>query len=201
MISTVRRLGQIGILRYRGDMTDATGNLRASDADREAVSERLRVAAGDGRISLEELDERLDKAYRAKTYAELDELLADLPVMAHVAAAEEPLTLQTRSGHVQQVGPWVVPRHITADCAWGNIKIDFTQATCDQREVLLDARCGAGTILVIVPRGWTVRLEKVTSGMGNIVNKANDAPVPGLPILRVVGQVSMGTIKFKHPRR
>ncbi|MEU8271150.1 DUF1707 domain-containing protein [Sphaerisporangium sp. NPDC049002] len=182
-------------------MTDATGNLRASDADRDAVAERLRIAAGDGRISLEELDERLDRTYRAKTYAELDELIADLPALTHVAAGEEPLVLQTRSGHVQQVGPWIVPRFITADCAWGNIKIDFTQAGCRHQEVMLDAKCGAGNILVIVPRGWTVRLEKVTSGMGNIVNKANDTPVPGLPVLRVAGQVSMGTIKFKHPRR
>jgi hypothetical protein len=44
---------------------------RAADADREAVAERLRIAAGDGRIDLAELDERLGLAYAAKTYGEL----------------------------------------------------------------------------------------------------------------------------------
>jgi len=54
--------------------------LRASDADRDGVTERLRKAATEGRLTTEELDERLSRALRAKTYGELDVLLADLPV-------------------------------------------------------------------------------------------------------------------------
>lgn len=187
-------------------MTDVSGNVRASDADREAVSERLRIAAGEGRISLDELDERLEKTYAAKTYAELDTLIADLPAghaAGHAATAvtDEPLVLKTGAGSVQQVGSWDVPRRITADCTWGNIKIDFTQANCPRAEVLLHATCGAGNIVVIVPRGWTVALDSVTSGMGHVVNKATAPAVPGLPVLRVSGHVGMGTIKFKNPRR
>jgi hypothetical protein len=53
--------------------------LRASDADREAVVERLRSAAVEGRLETEELDERLAAALRARTYGELDGLLMDLP--------------------------------------------------------------------------------------------------------------------------
>ena len=55
------------------------GHLRASDADRERVAEVLRQAAGDGRLTLEELDERLDAVYAAKTYAELEPVTRDLP--------------------------------------------------------------------------------------------------------------------------
>jgi hypothetical protein len=54
--------------------------LRASDADRDGVAERLRAAATEGRLSTDELDERLSAALRARTYGELDPLLADLPV-------------------------------------------------------------------------------------------------------------------------
>jgi len=54
-------------------------SLRASDADREAVTERLRTAAGEGRLDAEELEERLHTALRARTYGELDLVLADLP--------------------------------------------------------------------------------------------------------------------------
>jgi len=52
---------------------------RASHADRDAVAERLREAAADGRLTLDELDERLGGASGARTYAELDRLTADLP--------------------------------------------------------------------------------------------------------------------------
>ena len=53
--------------------------MRASDADREAVAERLRGAAAEGRLDADELEERLDVALRARTYGELDGLLRDLP--------------------------------------------------------------------------------------------------------------------------
>jgi len=56
-----------------------TPDLRASDADREAIAERLRAAAGEGRLTLEEADERLAAAYAARTVAELAPLTADLP--------------------------------------------------------------------------------------------------------------------------
>jgi hypothetical protein len=55
------------------------GDLRAGDADRERVAQRLRTALDEGRLNLLEYDDRLRDAYAAKTYAELDALLADLP--------------------------------------------------------------------------------------------------------------------------
>ncbi len=55
------------------------GTLRASDLDREQVAERLRQAAAEGRLLAEELEHRLARALRARTYAELDPLVADLP--------------------------------------------------------------------------------------------------------------------------
>ena len=61
-------------------------SLRASDADREAVTERLRQAAGEGRLEPDELEDRLHATLRARTYGELDRVVADLP--AEGAAAE-----------------------------------------------------------------------------------------------------------------
>ncbi|MFF4878142.1 DUF1707 domain-containing protein [Micromonospora sp. NPDC000668] len=58
---------------------DGRDGMRAADADREAVADRLRVALGEGRLDLHEYDERLQRAYAARTYAELDVLLTDLP--------------------------------------------------------------------------------------------------------------------------
>jgi hypothetical protein len=54
-------------------------SIRASDADREAVAERLRHAAVEGRLEPDELEERLHAALRARTYGDLRRLLIDLP--------------------------------------------------------------------------------------------------------------------------
>ncbi len=53
--------------------------LRASDAEREEIAERLRRATGEGRLLAEELEERLGAALTARTHGELDALVADLP--------------------------------------------------------------------------------------------------------------------------
>jgi hypothetical protein len=55
------------------------GSLRASDNDRDQIVDRLRKAATEGRIAAEELEHRVTKALRARTYDELDETVADLP--------------------------------------------------------------------------------------------------------------------------
>lgn len=55
-------------------------NLRASDGDREKIVEQLRLAMNEGRLSLHEFDDRLQKVYAARTYGELQPVLADLPV-------------------------------------------------------------------------------------------------------------------------
>src|SRR6266567_500610 len=77
----------------RGGQSDlpaavAGEELRASHADRDQVVELLRVAAGDGRFSPEELDDRLERALTARTYAELAALIADL--LATLGAAVVP---------------------------------------------------------------------------------------------------------------
>ncbi|MFI2709931.1 DUF1707 domain-containing protein [Micromonospora sp. NPDC018662] len=58
---------------------DGQREMRAADRDREAVAERLRVALEEGRLGLHEYDERLARTYGARTYGDLDEVVADLP--------------------------------------------------------------------------------------------------------------------------
>lgn len=54
-------------------------SLRASDEDRERIADRLRRATAEGRLHAHELEERLAKALRARTYGELDDVVCDLP--------------------------------------------------------------------------------------------------------------------------
>jgi hypothetical protein len=71
-------------------------SLRASDADRERVAERLREAATEGRILAHELEERLGRALRAVTYGELDDVVADLPGPVQPRPRRGTLTLMRR---------------------------------------------------------------------------------------------------------
>ncbi|RIV38749.1 DUF1707 SHOCT-like domain-containing protein [Micromonospora radicis] len=61
--------------------------MRAADSDRQATAERLRVALDEGRLDLHEYDERLRRTYAARTYAELDDLVEDLPPAGAVVPA------------------------------------------------------------------------------------------------------------------
>lgn len=54
-------------------------SMRAGDADRQRIVDQLKVALDEGRLDLSEYDERVQQAYAAKTYGDLDGLLADLP--------------------------------------------------------------------------------------------------------------------------
>lgn len=56
--------------------------MRASDADRDQVVSRLHAAATEGRLAADELEDRVSAALRARTYGELDAIVADLPSAA-----------------------------------------------------------------------------------------------------------------------
>jgi Domain of unknown function (DUF1707) len=65
----------------------ATGfNVRVGDADRDAIAAQLREHYADGRLTLEELNERLDQAFAAKTKADLNTVMRDLPQATRPAA-------------------------------------------------------------------------------------------------------------------
>ncbi|MGW6914374.1 DUF1707 SHOCT-like domain-containing protein [Kitasatospora sp. NPDC054939] len=178
---------------------EAGVEVRAGDADREAVAEQLRVAAGEGRIDLGELEERLDRAYAARTFRELDVLVTDLGGREVGAGPEDDvLVLRTRRNNIAQRGRWTVPRRIVAECRMPLITIDFTKAVCVHREVTVEAVTGLGHIRLIVPRGWGVRIDRSSTNTGHIINKASEVAEPGAPTIVVIGHPRSGPIKIKQ---
>jgi Domain of unknown function (DUF1707) len=181
---------------------------RAGDSDRDAVAERLRVAAGEGRIDLAELDERLGLTYRAKTYRELDVLVADLPELrpgitpADVAAVPETLVLKTTWQALKQVGPWPVPRRIIAETRTGHMTIDFTQAVCAHREITVEAACRSGWIKLILPADWAARIGPASTNTSHISNQAAAPAGPARPAVTVIvtGHPKPGHIRIKQRR-
>ncbi|WP_165988947.1 DUF1707 domain-containing protein [Streptomyces sp. YIM 98790] len=186
--------------------------LRASDADREAVAERLRDAAAEGRIDLEELQERLDQVFAAKTYGELEPVTADLPAdpaavagralqAARQAAAQQPLLIKGGMHGTSRVGHWVVPDRIEVYGGMGSVKLDFTRAEVPHQVVDISVRGDMGGVVVVVPEGWPVDTTALNPGLGGVKNKAVGAPVAGAPLLRVAGSGGMGGVVIRYPNR
>lgn len=179
--------------------------MRVSDAEREHVVGLLQKAVAQGLLNLDEFTERTDIALAAKIRAELNSVLIDLPgigqTQSQVAVpGGKPLELRTGAGNIKQTGQWVVPASIVAECTMGNVTVDFTEARVTTREINIRLQAGSGNVTVIVPRGWNVVMEQVTSGMGSVVNKATDPVDPSMPVLHVSAKVGMGNAKIRYAR-
>ena len=180
---------------------------RASDADRDAVAERLRAAAREGRIEPWELDERLGQAYGARTYGQLAALVADLPgqppftLFPGLGAEPGPLVLRTTTPNIRQAGRWIVPRRITAESTTGWITVDFTQASCAHREVTVEVITQTGWIQLILRDGWAARVGPLSTYTGHVSNKAAQTADPGAPTVIVTGHPLFGYIKIRQRHR
>ncbi|GAA1920783.1 DUF1707 domain-containing protein [Streptomyces sodiiphilus] len=185
--------------------------LRASHADREAVAERLREAAGDGRLDLDELESRLERALTAKTYGELEPLTADLPAPGGAVPAlpglpapgdEKPLVIKAGWAGAAKDGAWQVASRIVVHGSVGGAKLDFTQAQLGGRRLIeMRVSAGVGGVVVVVPQGWEVRTDDIDPGMGGVSNKVTDPGQPGAPVLHISGAADMGGVKVRHPNR
>ena len=204
-------MGEISpVGRGENDLSPAD-RLRASHEDRDRVIEMLRVAAGDGRLTAEELDERVEIAFSARTYGELAALTSDLPATGQALAPPGPtapalpkdlVRLEARSGTLSRVGRWVVPRRIEARVTSGTIKLDFTEAAIAHRTIDIEAEVRSGNLTIITKPGIAVDTDDVAIRSGNVKVKApwgNQVPIT-LQI-NVSGKVGSGNIVARPPRR
>ncbi len=172
--------------------TIANEELRASHADRDQVVELLRVAAGDGRLSAEELDERLERALTARTYAELAALTADLPGAAVVppgAGAVSALPKDLARIHVhgsgaRRDGRWVVPKELDVKVRGGSVTLDFTEAVITQPLLCITAEVRGGGLRLITRPGIVVYAGDISQHGGSVT--LPEPPDPGVAVqLRV----------------
>ena len=175
--------------------------LRASHADRDRVVEVLRTAAGDGRLTAEDLDQRLEAALTASTLAELEPLLADLATPAP-AVVRDLVRIECSSGSAKRDGSWVVPRRMEIDVRSGSVRLDFRQAVIAVPELRIDARVGSGALKLITRPGIVVDADDLTvkSGSAKVVPLSGpDAPVE--LVVRVSGQIASGSFSARPPRK
>jgi hypothetical protein len=201
-------------------------NLRVSDAEREHAAEVLRRAAGDGRITFEELDDRLTAAYAAKTYGELAAVTEDLPEVgpqppATVTAPLPPVDPgaprfpQSRIGgtpgsaisvavmsEAHRSGGWVVPPSYTAVAIMGAVSLDLREAQFSGHDMTIQTFALMGGIDIIVDEEITVDVSGFAF-MGGFDHRATGPGLPGAPRLKVVGFAMMGGVNVQRrpPRK
>ena len=190
--------------------------LRISDSDRHKVADVLRDAAGEGRIDLEELDERLELAWGAKTYADLVPITADLHLPTHPQPASAPVprpapgsAIVPTVGHASSTaimgeckrqGVWSVPEHHSAFALMGSVLIDLRQAQLAARETQVNASTIMGEVKIIVPAHFNVVIDG-TPIMGEFGHGKDKVPAeigPDSPTIRVRGMAMMGSVTVQR---
>ncbi|ROP52925.1 DUF1707 domain-containing protein [Streptomyces sp. PanSC9] len=195
---------------------DAVPDLRASDADRERVAEVLRDALAEGRLDMEEFEERLEAAYKARTYGELTPLTRDLPaagaaVPAPVSFAKAPAEQGGWAGRIvggggtstggfavmsgfERKGRWTMPRRFNAFVLMGGGEIDLREADFADREVEINVVAVMGGVQVVVPPGVEVVVRGV-GVMGAFEHPRDDGPPePGAPRVVIGGFAFWGGV-------
>jgi Domain of unknown function (DUF1707) len=185
----------------------ARSELRASHEDRDRVVELLRVSAGDGRLTADELDERLELALSARTYGELARLVSDLPAAGAGASTPAPrvkdvVRIECGSGNAKREGRWVVPQRIEARVSSGHVKLDFRQAVITQPTLQIDAEVRSGHIILITKPGIVVDTDDVAVRNGHVKIRAPwGSDVPELLRIEVAGRVGSGHFVARPPHR
>ncbi|WP_327637304.1 DUF1707 domain-containing protein [Kribbella sp. NBC_00482] len=144
---------------------------RVSDLEREEVADILRDAAGEGRLSYTELEDRLETLYASKTYGELVELTADLPTGPR--AQNVPSTTPQYGGAMVETGPvinvfmseskrmgnWLVPQRQEVNAVLGDVTLDYTEAQIPFDEITIDVKSILADVKIRVPQNAIVLLD------------------------------------------
>ncbi|WP_190135830.1 DUF1707 SHOCT-like domain-containing protein [Streptomyces longispororuber] len=184
-------------------------DVRASHADRDRVVDVLRIAAGDGLLTADELDERVEAALSARTRRELAALTADLPPVsattgATVAEVKDVVRIdQVHSGPVERTGRWVVPRRLELAVTYCEVTLDFTDAVITHDTLRIDVAMTGKTLTLVTRPGIVVDTDALHLVHSRITYRGTPAR-PGAPVvLRVelVGQKAHGRVVVRPPRR
>ncbi|HYV97221.1 MAG TPA: DUF1707 domain-containing protein [Gemmatimonadaceae bacterium] len=179
------------------------------ELEREQTIQLLCKHFAQDQLSTQDLETRLEAAYRATTQEELNALVAGLPAVIPEAspparyegAAGGPVyftadqKIRSIFGNVKKTGEWEAAERIHARVLFGNVDLDFREARVPPvTTVTIDALFSA--VRIVVPPGMRVECDG-TAVFGNFEHKATYAPDPGTdaPMLRVTGSAVFGNVE------
>lgn len=192
--------------------------MRASDADRERVAQVLHNALAEGRITVNELEERLSTVYAAKTIGDLKPVTVDLPTSPGVIEpatsralgfpdqriggyAGSPVSIGVMSGAVRK-GSWVLPPQHTSFAFWGGAEIDLRQARFADKHCTITAIAIMGGIQITVPDDINVDVTGIGFMGGFVLEDKSGAPPapPTAPTVKINGLGFWGgVVVYRRP--
>lgn len=208
--------------------SDPARTFRIGHKERDEAIEMLREAAGDGRITVEELDERMELVQRAKFPIDLDEVLSDLTTQlpseryrprAEVARRTPPSAPARRLPPHQQTrgwdpsdplvvkatwesehrrGRWQVPPYIRAEPSMSNIELNFLEADTTLATIDIEVVAGMGSLIVVVPEDWAVNVEDLSKSWGSVKTLVDAVPTGRAPTVVVGGSIGMGSFRARY---
>lgn len=179
---------------------------RAADTDRIQIAQLLAYAAEEGRLPLNEYEDRLAKAYAATTYKELDQLRADLPGSAvsprrggKCNPAPSTLLLALMSGFERR-GRWNVPKKLTTLAFWGSGVVDLRYADFTSPEVEIHAYSIMGMQTILLPPEVNVEIDG-HGVMGGFDREIGGEGARGAPRVKIHGFSLWGGVGIKRKPR
>jgi Domain of unknown function (DUF1707) len=192
--------------------------MRAADADRDRVIDVLRVALGEGRLTPDEFEERVEAVLAARTFGELATFTADLPpgpgryvpsapippryVPSKPTPVQTEIRIDQRGGSVSRTGEWAVPRRIELRPSWCDVTLDFTDAVITHDTLLIDMRMRGGTLTLVAGPGVGVNADGLAVRYTDVEMRPSAEPGAKV-VLRVllVGRMRYGRIEVQRPGR
>lgn len=219
----------LAVGRYPAQMTGPAVDpktLRVSDDERSHVLSLLEKATGRGLIDLDEYSRRSAVVIAAKTRADLNAVLIDLPglrLAGRTIDAAARATSQPRpptpgySGAPAATGPgvleltgwgsrsfrghWLAPAHVVIGGFGASTTLDFSRATLSSTTITVEFRANfGGSTQIVLPRGGTVRFDGLSMRGGNVNNKIPPGGGGVLDLL-LTGTKKGGSVTIRHARQ
>jgi hypothetical protein len=180
----------------------ARAQQRVGDMEREAAIERLRTAAGEGRLTLDELDGRLESALAARTYGDLDALTADLPDTrpAALRPERESVRLAVRHGHIERLGRWQIPPLVNLELAHAVAALDLRSSPLPAGGLRIHVEARHSSIRLLADDGTMIETVELNRHHAAITDRrARRVTEWSGPLVTVTGTLRHSTLKVNRP--
>jgi hypothetical protein len=190
----------------RGAQDQRNAATRAGDTDRIQVAQLLTDAAAQGQLQMSDYEDRLTRAYAAKTYDELDRLRSDLlgsSVSPRHGGAPQPapsMLLLAIMSAFERRGRWNVPKKLTTFALWGGGVIDLRYADFTSTEVDIHACSIMGGQTILLPPEVNVEISG-HGVMGGFDHHVSGEGTPGAPTVRIHGFSLWGGVGVRRKNR
>jgi Domain of unknown function (DUF1707) len=179
-------------------MANDAHDLRASQEDRDRVVDALRVAGGDGRLSAEELDSRLESALSARTLGELTGLTADLQIEP-TAKGKDVLVVEQHGGRYVRDGRWSVPPRIKLRTRECRVTFDFTHALITSNVLRIETDMVHGKLFIVSSPGIVIDTDGLNLTYSKLKLQAKDAAADPRLRIELVGKLLHAKIIEQRP--